>query len=233
MQKYYAEIFGTFILLFCGAGAIVTNQVSEGTVTHVGIALVFGLVVTAIIYAIGEISGAHINPAVTIAFWVGKRFPGNQVLPYIICQIIGALAACLLLKITFPGLTNYGMTLPAGTEIQSLILEAVLTWILMFVVLCVSTGAKETGILAGVAIGAVIALEAMFAGPICGASMNPARSLAPALVSGHLESLWLYLIGPTAGAVLAVPSLWLVRNNTHETETDTEFDAEIEPAEAS
>ncbi|MAX36834.1 MAG: aquaporin [Gimesia sp.] len=213
MQKYYAEIFGTFILLFSGAGAIVTNQVSNGTVTHVGIALVFGLVVTAVIYAIGEISGAHINPAVTIAFWVSGRFPGKFVLPYIVCQVIGALAACLLLKVIFPGLNNYGMTLPAGSDMQSLILEGVLTWMLMFVVLCVSTGAKETGILAGVAVGAVIALEAMFAGPICGASMNPARSLAPALVSNNLQSLWLYLIGPTAGAILAVPSLWLVRNN--------------------
>jgi len=213
MQKYYAEIFGTFILLFSGAGAIVTNQVSQGTVTHVGIALVFGMVVTSVIYAIGEISGAHINPAVTIAFWVSRRFPGKEVMPYIICQVIGALAACLLLKIIFPGLDNYGMTLPAGSDMQSLILEGVLTWMLMFVVLCVSTGAKETGILAGVAIGSVIAMEAIFAGPICGASMNPARSFAPALVSGNLQSLWLYLVGPTAGAILAVPSLWLVRNN--------------------
>jgi len=105
------------------------------------------------------------------------------------------------------------MTLPAGSDMQSLILEGVLTWMLMFVVLCVSTGAKETGILAGVAIGSVIAMEAIFAGPICGASMNPARSFAPALVSGNLQSLWLYLVGPTAGAILAVPSLWLVRNN--------------------
>lgn len=220
MQKYYAEIFGTFILLFSGAGAIVTNQVSGGTVTHVGIALVFGMVVTSVIYAIGEISGAHINPAVTIAFWVARRFPGKEVIPYIICQVIGALAACLLLKLTFPGLTNYGMTLPAGSDMQSLILELVLTWMLMFVVLCVSTGAKETGILAGVAIGSVIALEAMFAGPICGASMNPARSLAPALVSGNLNSLWLYFVGPIAGAILAVPSLWLVRNNHNQAPAD-------------
>tara|TARA_R110002111_G_scaffold67_2_gene624 strand:- start:50866 stop:51543 length:678 start_codon:yes stop_codon:yes gene_type:complete len=221
MQKYYAEIFGTFILLFSGAGAIVTNQVSQGTVTHVGIALVFGMVVTSVIYAIGEISGAHINPAVTIAFWVARRFPGKEVIPYIICQVIGALAACLLLKLIFPGLTNYGMTIPAGSDMQSLILEGVLTWMLMFVVLCVSTGAKETGILAGVAIGSVIALEALFAGPICGASMNPARSFAPALVSGNLQSLWLYLVGPTAGAILAVPSLWLVRNNTHAPAAET------------
>ncbi|WP_339728554.1 MIP family channel protein [uncultured Gimesia sp.] len=225
MQKYYAEIFGTFILLFSGAGAIVTNQVSEGTVTHVGIALVFGMVVTSVIYAIGEISGAHINPAVTIAFWVARRFPGKEVIPYIICQVIGAMAACLLLKLTFPGLDNYGMTLPAGSEMQSLILEGVLTWMLMFVVLCVSTGAKETGILAGVAIGSVIALEAMFAGPICGASMNPARSLAPALVSGNLNSLWLYFVGPIAGAILAVPSLWLVRNNNNQTAVEQTPDA--------
>ena len=226
MQKYYAEIFGTFILLFSGAGAIVTNQVSQGTVTHVGIALVFGMVVTSIIYAIGEISGAHINPAVTIAFWVARRFPGKEVVPYIICQIIGALAACLLLKVLFPDLDNYGMTLPAGSEMQSLIIEGVLTWMLMFVVLCVSTGAKETGILAGVAIGSVIAMEAMFAGPITGASMNPARSLAPALVSGNLQSLWLYIVGPIAGAILAVPSLWLVRNNRNvpADETPVEID---------
>ncbi|QDU00025.1 MIP/aquaporin family protein [Gimesia aquarii] len=214
MQKYYAEIFGTFILLFSGAGAIVTNQASQGAVTHVGIALVFGLVVTAVIYAIGEISGAHINPAVTIAFWVSGRFPAKQVIPYIVCQIIGAIVACLILKFLFPDLKNYGMTLPAGSEMQSLVLEGILTWILMFVVLCVSTGAKETGILAGVAIGAVIALEAMFAGPISGASMNPARSLAPALVSQNLTSLWIYIVGPIAGAALAVPSLWLVRNNS-------------------
>lgn len=227
MQKYYAEIFGTFILLFSGAGAIVTNQVSQGTVTHVGIALVFGMVVTSVIYAIGEISGAHINPAVTIAFWVSRRFPGKEVMPYIICQVIGALAACLLLKIIFPGLDNYGMTLPAGSDMQSLILEGVLTWMLMFVVLCVSTGAKETGILAGVAIGSVIAMEAIFAGPICGASMNPARSFAPALVSGNLQSLWLYLVGPTAGAILAVPSLWLVRNHKNAPATETPDELKI------
>jgi len=226
MQKYYAEIFGTFILLFSGAGAIVTNQASQGAVTHVGIALVFGLVVTSVIYAIGEISGAHINPAVTIAFWVARRFPGKEVVPYIICQCIGALAACLLLKLLFPDLNNYGMTLPAGSEMQSLILEGVLTWMLMFVVLCVSTGAKEIGVLAGVAIGSVIAMEAMFAGPISGASMNPARSLAPALVSQNLDSLWLYIVGPIAGAVLAVPSLWLVRN--HQTGSANETSDETE-----
>ncbi|WP_298866078.1 MIP family channel protein [uncultured Gimesia sp.] len=227
MQKYYAEIFGTFILLFSGAGAIVTNQASQGTVTHVGIALVFGLVVTSVIYAIGEISGAHINPAVTIAFWVSRRFPGKEVVPYIICQCIGALAACLLLRLLFPGLSNYGMTLPLGSDMQSLILEGVLTWMLMFVVLCVSTGAKETGILAGVAIGSVIALEAMFAGPISGASMNPARSLAPALVSGNLQSLWLYIVGPIAGAILAVPSLWLVRNNRNVPADETPDETDI------
>lgn len=220
MQKYYAEIFGTFILLFSGAGAIVTNQASNGAVTHIGIALTFGLVVTSVIYAIGEISGAHINPAVTIAFWVAGRFPGKQVVPYIACQIIGAMAACLVLKFLFPDLKNYGMTLPAGSEIQSLVLEGILTWILMFVILCVSTGAKETGILAGVAIGSIIALEALFAGPISGASMNPARSLAPAVVSQNLQSLWIYIVGPIAGAILAVPSLWLVRNETHKTESE-------------
>lgn len=204
MKKLLAEGIGTFALVFSGAGAIVVNDVSNGAITHAGIALTFGLVVLAMIYAVGDISGAHLNPAVSSAFWFSGRFPGRDVFPYIAAQCAGAFAACGILRFLFPSHSTLGSTLPSGTAMQSFVLELILTFLLMFVILNVSTGAKEKGITAGMAVGAVIALEAMFAGKICGASMNPARSLAPAVVSGHLESLWIYLIAPFAGAWLAV-----------------------------
>ena len=205
MKKYIAEAIGTFSLVFAGTGAIVVNDVSNGVITHVGIALTFGLIVMAMIYAIGDVSGAHINPAVTIAFWVARRFDGKEVLPFIASQLAGAFAASGLLSVMFLEHANLGATLPAGPWLQSFIFEIVLTFILMFVILNVSTGAKEKGIMAGAAIGSVVALEAMFAGPICGASMNPARSIAPAVVSGELTHFWIYLVAPVIGALLAVP----------------------------
>jgi aquaporin NIP len=204
MKKLLAEFIGTFALVFAGTGAIVINDVSGGGITHVGIALTFGLVVLAMIYALGDISGAHLNPAVTIAFWLSGRFSGPTVMPYILAQCVGAITASGVLHFLFPTHATLGATLPAGSDRQSFVLELILTLILMFVILNVSAGAKEKGVTAGIAIGAVIGLEAMFAGPICGASMNPARSLAPALVSGHLEHLWLYLAAPVIGACLAV-----------------------------
>jgi aquaporin NIP len=204
MKRYFAELIGTFALVFAGTGAIVINQTSNGAVTHVGIALTFGLVVLAMIYALGDISGAHLNPAVTLAFWSARLFPAGEVAPYLASQCAGAFAASGVLKLLFPQSATLGATLPAGPVMQSFVLEFILTALLMFVILNVSTGAKEKGITAGVAIGAVIALEALFAGPICGASMNPARSLAPAVVSGHLEHLWIYLTATVLGAQLAV-----------------------------
>jgi aquaporin NIP len=204
MKKLVAEFIGTFALVFAGTGSIVINDVSGGGVTHVGIALTFGLVVLAMIYTVGDISGAHLNPAVTGAFWLSGRFSIQQVLPYILAQCIGAIAASGLLHFLFPTHANLGATLPAGSDLQSFVLELILTLLLMFVILNVSAGAKEKGVTAGIAVGAIIGLEAMFAGPICGASMNPARSLAPALVSGHLEHLWIYLVAPFIGACLAV-----------------------------
>lgn len=210
-KKFFAEFIGTFVLVFAGTGAIVINDVSGGTVTHVGVAISFGLVVLAMIYAIGDISGAHLNPAVTFGFWAARRFPGRDVTPYIMSQGLGAILASGLMRFLFAKQSTLGTTQPAGSETQSFILEVVLTWILMLVILNVSTGAKEKGITAGIAIGAVIGLEAMFAGPICGASMNPARSLAPALVSGHLEHLWIYLCAPTLGALLAIPACCGIR----------------------
>ena len=190
--------------MFCGTGAIIINQESSGVITHVGIAITFGLIVASMIYAIGDISGAHLNPAVTIAFWIAKVFPAKEVLPYIVSQAIGAFTASLILKYLFPTNDLLGTTLPAGLPMQSFILELILTFLLMFVILQVAKGSKEQGMFAGLAIGFVVLLEAMFAGPICGASMNPIRSLAPALVSGHLEHLWIYLSAPVLGAILAV-----------------------------
>jgi aquaporin Z len=206
MKRLTAEFLGTFGLVFAGTGAIVIDNASHGTVTHVGVAITFGLIVLAMIYAFGDVSGAHLNPAVSTAFAVARRFSWSDLPGYILAQVAGAFAASALLRILFPADGQLGATLPAGSASQSFILEAVLTFLLMLVILSVSVGAKEKGITAGIAIGSVIGLEAMFAGPICGASMNPARSLAPAVVSGHLEFLWLYLIAPAVGAVLAVPA---------------------------
>lgn len=204
MKKYTAEFIGTFAMVFCGTGAIVINETTNGAVSHVGIAITFGLIVMAMIYTLGSISGSHINPAVTIAFAVAKKFPAKEVLPYIIFQIAGAFSASLVLKFLFPENIFLGSTIPAGSEMQSFILELILTFLLMFVILNVSHGSREQGILAGIAIGSVVLLEAMFAGPISGASMNPARSIAPAFVSGHLEHLWIYISAPLAGSILAV-----------------------------
>jgi MIP family channel proteins len=175
-----------------------------GAVSHVGVALTFGLVVLAMIYTVGDISGAHLNPAVTLGFFAARRLPGRSIGAYIASQCIGALLASLTLRLLFPDHANLGATLPAGSNLQSFVLELILSFLLMFVILSVSTGAKEKGITAGIAIGAVIAMEALFAGPICGASMNPARSLGPAIVAGRLDSIWIYLTAPTIGALVAV-----------------------------
>lgn len=204
MKKLIAECLGSFILVFAGTGAIVVNAVSHGVVSHPGIALTFGLVVMAMIYTFGDVSGAHLNPAVTIGFAVARRFSWREVPGYVGAQVVGACAASGLLRVLFPDGGLLGATVPAGPDTQSFVFEIVLTAILMLAILSVSTGAKEKGITAGIAIGGVIALEAMFAGPVCGASMNPARSFAPAVVSGHLEHLWIYLVAPVLGVVIAV-----------------------------
>jgi aquaporin NIP len=204
MKKYLAELLGTFALVFCGTGAIVINEVTKGIITHVGIAICFGLIVMSMIYTFGDKSGAHLNPAVTIAFALHKVFPLKEIIPYIVSQLTGAFLASLLLHVLFPVSVSLGATIPSGSDWQSFILEIVLTFILMLTILNVSQGAKEKGLFAGIAIGSVILLEAMFAGPISGASMNPARSLSPAIVSGNLDSLWIYISAPVIGSVTAV-----------------------------
>jgi aquaporin Z len=211
MKKLLAEVLGTFTLVFAGTGAIVANGVSGGAVTHVGIALTFGLVVMALIYTYGDVSGAHLNPAVTMAFAVAGRFGWREVPGYVLAQVLGALAASGMVKVLFPEQANLGATLPSGSVGQSFWLEVILTAMLMMTVLSVSTGAKEKGVTAAIAIGGVVGLEALFAGPICGASMNPARSLGPALMSGQTQHLWVYLVATTLGAVLAVPLFFATR----------------------
>jgi aquaporin NIP len=213
MKRCCAEMLGTFALVFSGTGALVINEASGGAVTHLGVALTFGLIVLAMIYTFGDISGAHLNPAVTIGFWAARRLPGRDVLPYIGSQLTGALLASSLLRSLFSENKLLGATLPAGSEWQSFVLEIILTFFLMLTILNVSTGAKEKGITAGIAVGAVIALEAMFAGPICGASMNPARSFAPAFLSGHFEHLWIYLAAPPLGACAAMLACRCVRES--------------------
>ena len=211
MKKLAAEFIGTFGLVFAGTGAIVINETSGGAVTHVGIALTFGLIVLAMIYTVGDVSGAHLNPAVSLGFVVARRFPVGEAIPYIASQCAGALVASGVLRLLFPQNASLGATMPAGSSMQSFVLELILTAILMFAILGVSTGASEKGITAGIVVGAVIGLEAMFAGPICGASMNPARSLAPAVVSGHMSSLWIYIFAPIIGAVVGVIGCRAVR----------------------
>ncbi len=206
MRPYFAEAIGTFALVFIGCGAIVVNDLSNGVIGHGGIAAAFGLVVMAMIYAVGDTSGAHFNPAVTLAFWLSKRLPGKTVAPYLIAQCLGASLASSLWRLLAPTHETLGATLPATELWQVFLLEVVLSFFLMFVILNVATGAKEKGLMAGVAIGATVAMCALVGGPLTGASMNPARSLGPALFSGQLTHLWLYLTAPFIGAAMAVPA---------------------------
>ncbi|ARV06207.1 aquaporin [Polaribacter sp. SA4-10] len=213
MKKYISEFIGTFSMIFCGTGAMTVNEVTGGEVTHVGIAITWGLIVMAMIYAFGETSGAHFNPAVSIAFAYAKKFSWKEVPKYILAQVLGAILASLILWFLFPESETLGATIPTVDVWRAFVLELLLTFFLMVVIINVSTGSKEIGVTAGIAIGAVVLLEAMFAGPITNASMNPARSIAPALVSGNLQHLWMYILAPILGALLAVVSCKLVKDD--------------------
>lgn len=201
-KKWLAEALGTFFLVFAGTGAIVINEATHGIVTHAGIGFTFGFVVLVLVYALGPISGAHFNPAVTLGFTLTRHFPKHHVLPYVLSQLLGASFASLALLLLFGNVTHLGATLPAGSDLQSLVLEFFLTFLLMFVIMSVATGAKEVGQMAGLAIGLTVGLAALFAGPISGASMNPARSFGPAFISGHFEHHWIYWVGPILGAAM-------------------------------
>ena len=200
-------------MIFCGTGAMTINEVTGGEVTHVGIAITWGLIVMAMIYAFGETSGAHFNPAVTIAFAYAKKFAWKEVPKYITAQVLGAFVASLVLWFLFPASEYLGATIPTVDVWRAFVLELLLTFFLMVVIINVSTGSKEMGIIAGIAVGGVVLLEAMFAGPITNASMNPARSIAPNIVSGNIEGLWLYIVAPILGALLAVVSCKLIKED--------------------
>ncbi len=216
MKKYLAEVIGTFILLFVGTGCVIVEQ-QTGALGLTGIATVWGFVIIALIYAFGDISGTHLNPAVTVAFAVDRRFEWKEVLPYLIAQFIGAISASVLLHSLFPENKTLGITQPSGTILQAFIMETVMTFILMMIILRVSVGAKEKGITAGIAIGGTVWFLVLFGGPICGASLNPTRSLAPAIVTGNFQSLWIYIVAPLAGALSAV----LVHRVLHSEELQT------------
>ena len=211
MKNFFAELVGTSALVFAGCGAIVSNNLYGGTLGHVGISITFGLVIMVMIYAFGNISGAHYNPAVTIAFFAAGRIKIKEVLYYIPAQIIGSVLGALALFLIFPQAESLGITMPSGSIWQAFGLEVLLTFILMTVILNVSTGHMEKGIMAGAAIGATVVLCALFGGPVSGASMNPARSLAPAIMSGEISHIWIYLTAPIVGALCAIPTCKLIQ----------------------
>ena len=205
-----AELIGTFALVFAGAGAVVVDARTHA-LGHVGVAITFGLVIMVMIYAVGHISGAHFNPSVSFAFAVTRHFPWPRVAAYWIAQVCGAVLAAAVLRGSLGEHARLGATLPAGSQGQSFLWEVVLTFFLMFVIMAVATDTRAVGEAAAIAIGGTVALDAMFGGPVSGASMNPARSLGPALVSGDLHALWLYLVAPLLGASLAGLAYQLVR----------------------
>jgi MIP family channel proteins len=213
-QRAAAEFIGTFALVFAGAGAIVIDTKQDGAITHVGVAATFGLVIMVMIYAVGHVSGGHFNPGVTLAFATARHFPIRNVFPYWLAQFLAAVAAAGVLHMMFGNVAHLGTTAPAGSAMQSFWLELILTFGLMFVIISVATDTRAVGQAAAIAIGGTVGLEAMFAGPISGASMNSARSFGPALVSADFHALWVYLIAPPIGAVLGALTYQLIRGES-------------------
>jgi aquaporin NIP len=210
LRALVAEAIGTFALVFAGAGAVMVDA-KTGSLGHVGVAITFGLVIMVMIYAVGHISGAHFNGAVTFAFALTRHFPWVRAAAYWVAQLVGAIVAALLLRASLGDIANIGATLPSGSQGQSFLWELVMSAFLMFVILAVATDTRAVGEAAAIAIGGTIALDAMFGGPISGASMNPMRSLGPALVSGNLHALWLYILAPVVGASIGGLAYQFVR----------------------
>jgi MIP family channel proteins len=207
-----AEVFGTFALVFAGCGAIMVDAKTQA-LGHLGVAITFGLVIMVMIYAVGHVSGAHFNPAVTFAFALTRHFPWPRVFLYWGAQVVGAIAAALVLRASLGDIANIGATLPSGSDAQSFVWETILTVFLMFVIMAVATDTRAVGEAAAIAVGGTVALDALFGGPISGASMNPARSLGPALVSGDLQALWIYLTAPFLGAAIGAVAYQLIRGD--------------------
>jgi aquaporin NIP len=213
LRACVAELIGTFALVFAGAGAVMVDA-KTAALGHVGVAITFGLVIMVMIYAVGHVSGAHFNPAVSLAFAITRHFPWPRVALYWLAQLGGALLAAALLRASLGNLAHVGATLPAGSDGQSFVWEIVLTAFLMFVIMAVATDTRAVGEAAAIAVGGTVGLDAMFGGPISGASMNPARSAGPAIVSGDLRALWLYLVGPIVGAMVGAVAYQFVRGST-------------------
>lgn len=209
-----AEAVGTFILVFIGCGAILVNESSGGALGHAGIAMTFGLTVMTVIFAIGHVSGAHINPAVTIALLMIKRVSLTKTMCYCVAQIIGAVLAAIALKYTVATGDNLGVTMPVGSTTQAFLMEMVMTAFLVFMVVGLVTDPRASSSLGAIAVGGVIAVDAFVGGPITGASMNPARSLGPALVSGQLEHIWLYIFAPLIGGMIGAGLYWMIGART-------------------
>jgi aquaporin NIP len=203
MKKLLSEFIGTYALVFAGTGSVIIDQQANGVITHVGIAITFGLVLMSMIYTFGGISGAHFNPAVSIAFSAAGKLPVSDLPGFVTAQVLGAICASLTMKFLFPANELLGATIPSGPAMQSFVLEMIITFLFMLVIIDVAYG--EQKIFAGIAIGGALAFLILFEGPISGGSLNPARSIGPAIASGHYEHLWIYLTAPIIGALCAVP----------------------------
>ena len=203
LRQVGAEALGTFFLVLIGPGAAMVNAYSAGQLGTVGIGLAFAFVVTAMIYALGHLSGAHINPAVTLGFWSVRRFPAAQVVPYLIAQCSGGVAASLVLRSTLGPVGNMGATLPRISVPSAFVIEWLLSFVLMFVIMAVATDDRVAGGFAAIAVGLTVGFCALMGGPITGASMNPARSLGPAVIGGLWRGHWLYWVAPVTGMMAA------------------------------
>jgi MIP family channel proteins len=211
-RRATAEGLAAFALVFAGCGAIVANATNDGALGAVGVSLTFGLIVMAMIYATGHLSGAHINPAVTIAFTLTRHFPAREAVAYIAAQVVGAIAAALVLLAVWPDQpAQLGATIPSVAVGSAFVYETILTAFLMFVIVAVATDTRAVGAAAAIAIGGTVGLDALFGGPVTGASMNPARSLGPALAAGEWTDLWIYLTAPLLGAAIGAVAYQLVR----------------------